>query len=82
MKDLTAKSELDANYLPLIDRYGGIWPFASIGGKSPLTLYSKAETIEKPLWITATFKAAGAEDRIQFVPKTSDDGVVKRLTRK
>ena len=75
------KSELDLNYLPLIERYG-IWPLASIGGNSPLKLYSSTDAIEKSDWLIASFKFAGAEKNLQFISNTNSNDAMKLLIGK
>jgi pimeloyl-ACP methyl ester carboxylesterase len=73
-------AETDANFLPHALRYGGLWPLASLGGTSPLLLHSLPED-NSPAWLTATFAAAGASDKLHIERAATVERIVEWLKR-
>ena len=79
LNNLTPTAETDANFIPHLLRYGGIWPLASLGGVSELTLL---HTYAAPAWLEATYSAAGADDKLHIEKDDAKpEDIVRWLSR-
>jgi hypothetical protein len=70
----------DPRYLPLILRYGGIWPLASLGAPDDLTLFHLPNDSVAP-WLKATYDAAGASDKLHIEHDAKPEDIVRWLQR-